>query len=314
MSAAHDAGAGVSSPGHMPSRPGFVPYGPSDQAVSRATRVIQTRPQLPLSDTELRTRISWSQILSPRFSFHYDSAWFPIRQAESILEEIEQAYTLIFGFTHEAFTDRWDVYVADQRSSLIAGHQLRSHVNCEERTLCLIQSSATHLYGELVQLLTHAMRTHRFQKNYLCTTGWASLEDAFSLFLNERISLQPEVFPFYGADPDLIAHHIYYHHSNASVSRCWQRPNSERSLVDLVLFGAFFLYLGDTFSDDRIIDFSKLDGPVTTHEFKEFFGAPLDELEHAWIAHLPVSLISATQEEQERMVLRWERAIDSRKA
>jgi hypothetical protein len=273
-------------------------------------RVIRTRPIAPIDDKELHERIGWQELLSPHFAFEYDPEWFPVRQAQAILDQLEETYSLIFHLTHESFKDRWNVYAADHRSPLVSGHGVRSHLNLSDRSLCLIQTSSHHLYGDLALLLTHAMRAHRYSKHYESTTGWASLEDAFAIFLNERLSIQPDVFPFFGADPDLIAHHLYSHHSYASITRSWPTASTGRRLNDLVLFGAFFLYLGDTFSDDRIVEFSKIDGPVSSSEFNDFFGASLDELEHAWIAHLPVSRISSTQEEQEQMVLRWDRAID----
>lgn len=307
---AMDSGAGLGSGGSQ-RVPVMPPMTPALSPSARATRVIQTRPQQPLSDLELRDRISWQEVLSPHFVFKYDEAWFPVRQAESILQELEEAYSLVFRFTHEAFTGRWTVYAADQRSTSPTGHTLRSHINCNDRSMCLLQTSSQHLYGDLVLLLTHAMRAHRFCKHYGQTPGWAALEDAFAIFLNERVSIQPEVFPFYSADADLIAHHLYSHYSNAGVTRNWSHLPGQRSIVDTVLAGAFFLYLGDTFSDDRIVEFSKLDGSVTPNEFREFFGATLDDLEHAWVAHLPVSRISVTREEQEAMVQHWERAIDS---
>lgn len=311
--AAMEAGAGSGMSQQRGAIPPFPPM-PSRAPAGRTTRVIQTTRQRPISDVEFRNRIQWQQILSPRFALNYDPVAFPSTHAVSILEELEQAYSLIFGYTHEAFTDRWKVYVADSQSSALHGHMLSSHIDIPNRSLCLLHGPTQHLYSDLVLLLTHAMRIRRYERHYEHTTGWASLEDAFALFLNERIALQPEVFPFFGADPDLIAHNIYYHHSNASIARTWQSAPNRRSFFDSVLFGAFFLYLGDTFSDDRIMDFSKLDGDVGSDQFAEFFGASLDELEHAWIAHLPVCRLSVTSEEQESMLQHWERTVESRAA
>ena len=310
-SASLDSGAGMSSHGPASNQHHIVSTIDTRKQRTPATKVIRPRPQQSLNDVDLRSRIDWQDLVSPHFVFHYDPDWFPLRHAEAIREELEEAYSLIFRFTHESFRERWNVYAVDHRSPKLAGFSVRSHLSCPERSLCLIQTSSQHLYGDLVQLLTHAMRVDRYGRHYFTTPGWSSLEDAFALFLNERLSLQPDVFPFFGADPDLIAHHIYYHQSNASVTRAWMRPTQERSLTDLILFAGFFLYLGDTFSDDRIVEFSKIDGPVTDDEFRSFFGASLDELEHSWISHLPVSRISSTLDEQEQMVMRWDRAIDS---
>jgi hypothetical protein len=315
-SSASMEGGSLGSSG-MQNTPPPIPLGsftPAAPMARTAPRVIQVRPQKPITDSELRGKIAWQERRTPHFILQTDPDSFANAQAESIADELELAYSLIFSFTHESFSDRWNVFAADARSAALHGHALRSHVDVPERSLCLLHGTTQHLYADLIVHLTHAMRSNRYERHYAATAGWSSMEDAFALFLNERIALQPDVFPFYGADPDLVAHHIYYYYSSASIARTWELPADKRGLLDNLLFGAFFLYLGDTFSDDRIIQFSKVDGPVGTAQFADFFGASLDELEHAWIAHLPVSRISVTSEEQEQMLLRWERAIESRLA
>ena len=281
-------------------------------------RVITTKPQLAISDQELRARVQWSHKTSPHFALSYDRVAYAEPQVHTLMDTLEEAYSLIFHFTHESFTGRFQVYAVDQRATALLGRAVRPHFNLEERAIYLAQTSSHHAHAELVQYLTHAMRIARYTRHYGHTPGWAVLEDGFSVFLNDRLSILPYVFPFYGADVDLIAHHLQNKHHEC-LAAIWNPDAVRRGGVDradslpvhqLILAGAFFLYLGDTFSDDQVVTFSKSDYAITNETFRDFFHATLEELEQAWLRHLPASLITLTHEEQEEMILRWDRAIE----
>ena len=138
------------------------------------------------------------------------------------------------------------------------------------------------------------------------------LEEGFSIFLSERLSMQPDVFPFYGAGSDVIAHHLYHAHGE-KLHETWNLPPHSLTTDQLVVAGAFMLHLGDTFSDDRVVTFSKSDYAITNDTFRTFFGGTLDDLEATWLQHLPTSLLSLTEDEQAATVQRWDRAIECKR-
>ena len=281
-------------------------------STDKPPRVITTKPQLAINDRELRARVQWSHKTSSHFALSYDRMAFAEPQIRTLLESLEEAYSLVFHFTHESFIGRFQIYAVDQHATSLLGRAVHPHFNLEEPAIYLTQTSSHHAHAELVQHLTHAMRIVRYTKHYHQTPGWSVLEDGFSVFLNERLSILHNVFPFYGADVDLIAHHLQSKHTE-KLSTIWNKVSGMLSVHQLILTGAFFLYLGDTFSDDRIVTFSKSDYAITNETFRDFFSATLEELESAWINHLPGSLIALTHEEQEDMILRWDRAIEYKK-
>jgi hypothetical protein len=277
---------------------------------SRPARVITTKPQVALSDLELRARVQWAHRASNHFQLAYDRTAFSETRAAMLNESLEIAYTLIFHFTHEAFPDRFQVYAVDQRATSLLGRSVSPHFNLEERGIYLVESGARTVHSELAGLLAHAMRVVRYGRHYHSTPGWAALEEGFSAFLSERLSTQPELFPFYGAEPDVIAYHLYRKHA-MSLSDIWGAPADGLGVRERVLAGAFMLYLGDTFSDDRVVTFSKSDDAITDETFRTFFGRSLADLEAVWLQHLPLSLVALTEEEQGAMIQHWDRAIES---
>jgi hypothetical protein len=295
----------------------LLPSSPSSETASerqadRPPRVITTKPQLPIGDQELRARIQLSHKASSHFQLAYDRDAFADKQAANLLETLEITYSLIFHFTHESFTDRFQVYALDQRAISLLGRSVKPHFNLQERAIYLVESSSQHLHSELIKLLTHAMRIVRYARHYDQTPGWAILEEGFSIFLSERLSMQPDVFPFYGVGTDIIAHHLY-HTYGEKLQDIWNLPPHNVAIDKLVLVGAFMLYLGDTFSDDRVVSFSKSDYAITNDTFRSFFGRSLDDLEAAWLQHLPTALISLTEVEQEATIQRWDRAIECKR-
>ena len=280
------------------------------EAEHRPTRVITPKPQVALSDQELRARVQWAHRASAHFQISYDRTAFSETRAAMLNESLEIAYSLIFHFTHESFTDRFQVYAVDQRAKGLLGRSVWPHFNLEERAFYLVESGTRSVHSELAGLLTHAMRLSRYARHYYDTPGWHALEEGFSLFLSERLSTQPDLFPFYGAEPDIIAHHLYQKH-DLHVPDVWNASPDALKVQELILVVAFLLYLGDTFSDDRVVTFSKSDDAITDETFRTFFGASLAELETIWIQHLPLSLVALTEEEQYAMVQHWDRAIES---
>jgi hypothetical protein len=278
----------------------------------RPPRVITTKPQVPISDQELRARVQWAHKTSPHFQLSYDRIAFSEPRATMLIEELEIAYNLIFHFTHESFTDRFPVYAIDQRATTLLGRSVHSHLNLEEHAIYLVENSHERIYAEVVGQLTHAMRIARYKRHYDHTSGWAALEEAFSIFLSERLSMMPEVFPFFGGQADVIAYHLY-RKQGQRLQDIWVAPARSHTIDQLVLAGAFVLYLGDTFSDDRIVTFSLCDDPITSDTFKTFFGSSLDSLEAAWVDHLPTSLLALTHEEKEGMVQHWESSIEGQR-
>ncbi|GEM_PF-2208396 len=283
----------------------------------RSARVITRKPQLPITDHELRARIQWERRTSPHFDVSYDRTAFAVPAVQHLIESMEAAYSRIFHFTHESFPDRLQVYAMDQRASSLLGRSIQSHFNSEERAVYLAETGSQPIYAELVELLTHAMRTVRYARHYDRTPGWAVLEEAFSIFLSERLATHDTTFPFYGAEADVIAHYLYKEHANADGSsfllRVWETAAHTLTTDQIVLAGAFMLYLGDTFSDDRVIHFSKSNDPIGNETFRTFFGSSLVDLEAAWLQHLPISLLTLTESEQEASIQHWDRAIECKR-
>lgn len=273
-------------------------------------RVIKPRPQLPLDDHELRARIQWVHRSSNHFHLSYDRTSFNEHRAAMLNESLEIAYSLIFHFTHESFTDRFQVYAIDERSSGVLGRAVWPHFNLEERAIYLVESSSRPLQSELAGLLAHAMRIHRYSKHYWGTPGWAALEEGFSIFLSERLSIQPDIFPFFDAEPDLVAHHLHSR-IGTHLTEIWNESPQNLILEHRILTGAFILYLGDTFGDDQVVTFSKSDDPITSDTFRSFFGSSLSDLEAGWFQYFPVALLALTESEREAMLQHWSRSVES---
>ncbi len=281
-------------------------------SASHPPRVITTKPPLPIHDRDLHARVQWAHKSSSHFQLSYDRAAFSELRAVTLAETLEAAYSLIFHFTHEAFAGQFQVYALDQRAKALLGRSIRPHINIEEPAIYLVENGSRPMQEELVELLTHAMRITRYARHYEQTPGWAVLEEGFGIFLNERLAMQPDVFPFYSAESDLIAHHIYRSHG-AKLREVWNALPHALTTDQMVLAGAFLLSLGDTFSDDRVVTFSKSDYAISSETFRTFFDRSLDDLEAAWLQHLPLSLVAMTEEEQDRMVQHWESAIECRR-
>jgi hypothetical protein len=264
-----------------------------------------------LVDRELRAALAWNHASTPHFNLNYEDARFEKREIESVMKLLEQSYSSIFSQTHEAFNDRLEMYLVDARSQMLLGKKLSTHLNVEEKTLYLTRFPYQPLHAQLIAHLTHAMRMNRFAKNYQDYQAWALMEDAFAVFLNHRLAVQPETFPFFGIEPDIIVHELMKSARVRSLHDCWEAPAKCNVLERQVLNGAFFLYLGDTYSDDRVVELSKCDNEITTETFKDFFGKTLDELEAEWVSHLPTSMLAITRDELDLAIHRWEKKIDA---
>ncbi|HEY3875277.1 MAG TPA: hypothetical protein VGM92_07350 [Candidatus Kapabacteria bacterium] len=273
-------------------------------------RVITSRPKLPLSDLELRARVQWGHCASSHFQISYDRTAFNDKRAAMLNESLEIAYSLIFHFTHESFADRFQIYAVDQRSPGLLGCAVWPHFNTDERAIYLVENSTRSIHSELGGLLAHAMRIARYGKHYRSTPGWAVLEEGFSIFLSERLSTQPDIFPFFGAEPNLIASHLYGDRETR-LPAIWNASHDALHLEERILAGAFFLYLGDTFGDDRVVSFSKSDDAISDETFQAFFRHSMRDLEAGWLQHFPVAFVALTETERETMVQHWERSIES---
>jgi hypothetical protein len=279
---------------------------PASRPAGKPPRVITTRPQVAIGDGELRARVQWGSRTSAHFALTFDRISFSDKQSESLLATLEAAYSQIFHFTHESFADRCHVYAIDQRLDVLMGCAVRPHFNAEEQAIYLVETSRHHADCDVARLVTHAMRGARYGRHYRQTPGWPALEEGFSIFLTERMALGADAFPLYGAAPDVVAHHLVQAR-RLQLAPVWSAAR-DFTAHELTLLGAFFLYLGDTFSDDRVVAFSKSEDAISEETFRRAFGESLDELEYAWTQRLPVSLVAHTLAEQEAMLQKWEQA------
>jgi hypothetical protein len=273
---------------------------------------IKHRPQLSISDTELRARVAWDHRNSPHFLVAFDRTRFQAHEVTTAIGLLEESYSAIFAQTHESFVDRFQIYLIDRQSTALLGRKVVAHLNLEERAIYLVRSSSQTAYSELLHLLTHAMRMNRYRKHYGITPGWSLLEDAFSVFLQQRLSVSEYVFPFYAVEPDIVAFHVLRKYKGYGVTSSWTSSTSQDDFNRYVVGGAFMLFLGDTFSDDRIVELSKSEEPVTSETFKNFFGKTLEQLESRWLEHLPTSLMTLTHEEHTYALARWEQSFEAR--
>lgn len=262
-----------------------------------------------MDDREARARIRWSHNRSAHFLLSFDLDYFSPEAAEALLTSLEDSYSSIFSYTHEAFATSQQVYAVDVRNPMLLGHSFDSHYNFIEGAIYLIRTPNQPLHSMLVPFVSHAMRQSRVQRHYGKTPGWALMEDAFGTFLNCRLSDRSDVYPFFDADPSVIASVILGENPTYSVSNSLRNfvfaPAFERN----VLTGAFFLFLGDMYGDDKIVQFSKCESPIDDEIFTSFFGATLMALEALWRRSLPTSLLSYTHEEQLEMFAAWQRQL-----
>jgi hypothetical protein len=277
-----------------------------------APPAIKQRPQLSISDTELRARVSWDHRNSPHFVVTFDRTRFQPHEVTTAIGLLEESYSAIFAQTHESFVDRFQIYLIDRQSTALLGRKVAAHISLEERSIYLVRSSSQTAYSELLHLLTHAMRMNRYRKHYGITPGWSLLEDAFSVFLQQRLSVSEYVFPFYAVEPDIVAFHVLRKYNRPGVSSSWTSSTSLDDFNRYIVGGAFMLYLGDSYSDDRIVELSKSEEPVTSETFKNFFGKTLEQLEARWLEHLPTSLMTLTHEEHTYALARWEQSFEAR--
>jgi hypothetical protein len=101
-----------------------------DGSRDKHPRVITMRPQVAISDSELRARVQWGNQKSGHFSLTFDRISFSESQASTLLSTLEAAYSQIFHFTHESFADRCPVYAIDQRSAGLLDRRACSAVRC----------------------------------------------------------------------------------------------------------------------------------------------------------------------------------------
>lgn len=317
---AHAAGAGLSTTafngnGFIASiaRNGLIDNAFADDTVQNADalrlKVIAPKPTIAISDIDVRARVQWGQRLTPHFAIFYDKVLFAGPEVEMAAAALEEGYSAIFSLTHEAFPDRFSIFLIDQRATGLLGRTVRSHMNLDQRAIYLVRTANRSIFSELIHWLSHAMRVARFMRHYGRTPGWAMMEDAFATFLNVRLTTYAEAYPFFGAEADIIAHHVKESAQTGSLKDLWLSPKFAGVLERYLLAGAFFLYLGDTYSDDRVVAFSRCDGEITNDTFRIFFKKSLDGLEQEWVDHLPTAQLSLTAEDRRFVIDHWEKSM-----
>ncbi len=272
------------------------------------THAINPRPLIKITDTELKARVQWIHYTTPHFEISYDKICLHSVEIETLSHVLESAYQSIFSLTKEGMTERFPIFITDLRSPSLMGRKMSTHFSAGERAIYLVRNTHESLDTELIAMLTHAMRFPRYIKHYGITRGWAILEDAFATFLSERIQGNTKhSYPFYGVESDVVAHYLKEHAVLPKLFYAWHSLRFASELERRVLAGAFLLYLGDTESDDRVVEFSKYDDEVTSDTFKVFFGKNLEVLEEGWAEHLPKALLGYTEIEYREMMEHWKK-------
>jgi hypothetical protein len=271
----------------------------------KSERTLTKHALLPVGDSELRARVRWGHVSSQHFALSFDADMFHPNETKTLLATLESRYHQVFSLCHETFNDRMIVYAVDLRSPSLLGRTARTHFNLAERTIYLVRSNTESFDTELTQALVHAMRFGRCIKHYGITAGWAMLEDAFAVFISERLRENHKVFPFFGAEPNLIIHFLLERSAVRLLSYLWESKQFASPTERYVLAGAFLLYLGDALGDDKIIAFSRIDDAVFSGTFRDFFGESLVKLEERWFEHLPRTLVSFTEDERTSALNEW---------
>lgn len=276
---------------------------------------ITPRPLIKITDSELRARVQWVHHTTPHFEISYDKICLHSVEIETLSHILENAYRSLFSLTHEGITERFPLYITDLRSPSLMGRKTSTHFSAGERAIYLVRNTHESLDTELIAMLTHATRFPRYIKHYGITRGWALLEDAFATFVSDRLQGNAkQSYPFYGVEPDIIAHYLKEHAVLPKLFYSWHSLRFASELERRVLAGAFLLYLGDTASDDRVVEFSKYDDEITADTFKIFFGKNLEELEEQWSEHLPKALLGHTETEYHDMMEHWKKMMAWRTA
>jgi hypothetical protein len=275
-------------------------------------RALHEKPLMPISDTDLRGRISWSHIQSPHFVLSYDATSFEQREADVILIQLETIYHDIFNLTHESFSDKLNVYAIDLHTPMLLGRTTRTHFNVTERNLYLVRTHHDTIESELITAMTHAMRNRRYLEHYGITRGWAMLEDSFSVFLSERLRNDKKTFPFYGADPEIIAHYLKEHLPIRMLSHIWTSKQFANAIERYAIAGAFMIYLGDVLGDDKVASFSWHENEITHNSFHLYFGDSLEHLEERWVEQLPKAMHAYTEDERFEMIHCWLKCVQGK--
>jgi hypothetical protein len=276
---------------------------------------ITPRPLIKITDSELRARVQWVHHTTPHFEISYDKICLHSVEIETLSHILENAYQSLFSLTHEGITERFPLYITDLRSPSLMGRKTSTHFSAGERAIYLVRNTHESLDTELIAMLTHATRFPRYIKHYGITRGWALLEDAFATFVSDRMQGNAKhSYPFYGVEPDIIAHYLKEQAVLPKLFYSWHSLRFASELERRVLAGAFLLYLGDTASDDRVVEFSKYDDEITADTFKIFFGKNLEELEEHWSEHLPKALLGYTETEQRDQLEHWKKMMAWRTA
>ena len=282
-------------------------------SASVTNHVITPRPLIKITDTELRARVQWVHYTTPHFEISFDKICLHSVEIEALAHVLENAYQSIRSLTHESMSDRFPIYITDLRSPALLGRKTSTHFSAGEPAIYLIRNAHESIETEMIAMLTHAMRFPRYIKHYGITRGWAIMEDAFATFLSERLQgKRRESYPFYGAEPDVIAFYLKEQCVLPKLYYAWHSLRFASELERRVLAGAFLLYVGDTASDDRVVEFSKYDDEITAETFKVFFGKNLEMLEEEWAEHLPKSLLTSTEIERADVMEHWKKKMSWR--
>ena len=266
---------------------------------------ITQRPLVAITDAETRTRVQWHSFTTPHYAISFDRICYHEREAISVAEQLEEAYASIVSATQEGFHERIPVYLCDLRSPSLLGRKTSTHFNVGERAIYLVRSAQLPADAELLHMVVHSTRFERYLKHYGITPGWAMLEDAYATFVATRLSAGHTSYPFFGFEPDVIAHYLIGQSFLPDLAYAWHGINFASDLERSVLAGAFLLFLGDMTNDEAVIALSKTDDDVTSDTFGMIFGRSLEELEHAWKSHLPKTLTTITDAERQEMISAW---------
>ncbi len=288
------------------------PADPKPEPERLPRRALHEKPLMPITDSDLRGCIAWTHHQSSHFVLSYDSASFSEREADVILYQLETAYHDIFAITHESFSDKLNVYGVDLHSPKLLGRTTRTHFNVSERTLYIVRSHHDAMESELIGALAHGMRFRRYLEHYGITRGWAMLEDAFSVFLSERLRNDKKTFPFFGADPEIIAHYLKEHLPIRLLSHIWTSRQFANAIERYAIAGAFMIYLGDVLGDDKVAAFSRHDEEITHNSFHLYFNDSLEHLEARWVEQLPKAMHSYTESERHEMIHAWMKCVQGK--
>jgi hypothetical protein len=254
--------------------------------------------------------LHWPQKASRYFDIYFDPHTFETREVEALIPQLDEGLLAIGELVGREILEHYVIYLADERSPGFEGQVTTSCFDAVSRAIMLVRVPTRPLHSDLLIPLTHAMCSTLHQSPAATRPMRLLVEDAFAAYVNTRLAPHSDVFPYFGVEPDVICHELFQRRAVRTFRECLAHPLACSALERHVIGGAFFLYLADTYGDERLLNLFREAAQPMPASFTTTFDASLEDLENVWMRHLPDSLVALTSEERELAILHWDTLIN----